>query len=100
MSKLTHLDDEGAARMVDVSDKKPSEREARAGIKRVGVHTIADCWRRNHFSGIGVHHHDTIRAGDVSPARVRIDGEVIPAPGPAEGKSLGDLVRRGGCNLC
>ena len=30
MSKLTHLDDEGAARMVDVSDKQASEREASA----------------------------------------------------------------------
>jgi len=30
MTKLTHLDDEGAARMVDVSDKEASEREASA----------------------------------------------------------------------
>lgn len=30
MSKLTHLDDKGAARMVDVTDKIQSEREARA----------------------------------------------------------------------
>lgn len=30
MSKLTHLDDTGAARMVDVSEKKTTSREARA----------------------------------------------------------------------
>ncbi len=30
MAKLTHLDEQGAARMVDVSDKAPSEREATA----------------------------------------------------------------------
>src|ERR1700742_127764 len=30
MNKLTHLDDRGAARMVDVSDKQASEREATA----------------------------------------------------------------------
>jgi cyclic pyranopterin phosphate synthase len=31
MSKLTHLDEKGRARMVDVSPKPPTEREARAG---------------------------------------------------------------------
>ena len=31
MSKLTHLDNEGAARMVDVSEKGPTQREATAG---------------------------------------------------------------------
>jgi cyclic pyranopterin phosphate synthase len=30
MSKLTHLDEHGAARMVDVSEKAPTEREATA----------------------------------------------------------------------
>ena len=30
MSQLTHLDDEGRARMVDVSDKEPTARTARA----------------------------------------------------------------------
>ena len=30
MKKLSHLDDQGAARMVDVSDKAVSEREATA----------------------------------------------------------------------
>lgn len=30
MSKLTHLDDKGEARMVDVTDKAVTEREARA----------------------------------------------------------------------
>ncbi|MGC9954771.1 MAG: cyclic pyranopterin monophosphate synthase MoaC [Rhizomicrobium sp.] len=30
MAKLTHLDEQGAARMVDISDKKASEREATA----------------------------------------------------------------------
>ena len=28
MSKLSHLDEEGSARMVDVSAKRPTEREA------------------------------------------------------------------------
>src|SRR6185312_1059999 len=30
MARLTHLDDQGAARMVDVSDKEASDREATA----------------------------------------------------------------------
>ena len=33
MSKLTHLDEQGRARMVDVSDKAVTRREARAGAR-------------------------------------------------------------------
>ena len=35
MSRLTHLDDEGRARMVDVSGKEPTQRVARAGASLV-----------------------------------------------------------------
>ena len=35
MSKLTHLDEKGAARMVDVTDKAQSQREARAEARIV-----------------------------------------------------------------
>ena len=36
MSRLTHMDDQGRARMVDVSDKPPSTREAvAAGLVRM-----------------------------------------------------------------
>ena len=68
--------------------------------QRHSVHPFHAADFGNQFSGIGVHHHDTIRACDVSPARVRIDREIIPAPDAAKGKSIGDLVYRRACNLC
>ena len=41
-SRLTHLDGEGNARMVDVSDKAPSERRARARVRvRMSPQTAA-----------------------------------------------------------
>ena len=52
------------------------------------------------FSGVDIHHHDAIRARDISPARVRIDGKVIPTSAAAEWQSLNDFVGRRGCNLC
>jgi cyclic pyranopterin phosphate synthase len=40
MSRLTHIDEHGAARMVDVSDKPPSKREALArGLVRMSSET-------------------------------------------------------------
>ena len=42
MSRLTHIDDQGRARMVDVSDKPPSTREAvAAGLVRMAPETLA-----------------------------------------------------------
>ncbi|MDC0664067.1 cyclic pyranopterin monophosphate synthase MoaC [Marinobacter sp. SS21] len=42
MSELTHLDDKGAARMVDVTAKAVTEREARAqGFVRMAPETLA-----------------------------------------------------------
>jgi cyclic pyranopterin monophosphate synthase len=42
MSRLTHMDDQGRARMVDVSDKPPSTREAvAAGLVRMAPETLA-----------------------------------------------------------
>ena len=42
MSKLTHLDDQGAARMVDVGSKATTEREAMAGaVVRMAPETLA-----------------------------------------------------------
>ncbi len=42
MSKLTHYDDSGAARMVDVSGKKPTRRTARAGaFVKMSAETLA-----------------------------------------------------------
>lgn len=42
MSKLTHLDDKGEARMVDVGAKSVTEREARAeGVIRMAPQTLA-----------------------------------------------------------
>ena len=42
MSRLTHLDDDGRARMVDVSDKAPTAREAVAqGFVRMSAATLA-----------------------------------------------------------
>ena len=42
MSKLTHLDERGRARMVDVSDKAVTRREARAGARlRMKPETLA-----------------------------------------------------------
>lgn len=42
MSKLTHLDDKGAARMVDVTSKAVTEREARAeAVIRMAPETLA-----------------------------------------------------------
>jgi cyclic pyranopterin phosphate synthase len=41
MSRLTHIDESGAARMVDVSDKAPSKREAVArGFVRMNPGTV------------------------------------------------------------
>ena len=41
MSRLTHLDEEGRARMVDVSGKEPTQRTARAnGVLRCAQQTI------------------------------------------------------------
>lgn len=41
MSKLTHLDDKGEARMVDVTDKSVTEREARAeAVVRMAPETL------------------------------------------------------------
>lgn len=56
MSELTHLDAKGAARMVDVTDKSVTEREARAeGVIQMAPETLAMivdgehpkgmCWR-------------------------------------------------------
>jgi len=42
MSRLTHMDDQGRARMVDVSDKPASAREAvAAGLVRMAPETLA-----------------------------------------------------------
>ena len=42
MSRLTHLDEQGRARMVDVSDKPATAREAVAmGLVRMGAETLA-----------------------------------------------------------
>jgi cyclic pyranopterin phosphate synthase len=42
VTKLTHLDDKGAARMVDVSDKQATQREARAeGLVAMAPATLA-----------------------------------------------------------
>jgi cyclic pyranopterin monophosphate synthase len=42
MSRLTHMDDQGRARMVDISDKPPSTREAvAAGLVRMAPETLA-----------------------------------------------------------
>ena len=42
MGRLTHLDDQGRARMVDVSDKPATAREAlAAGLVRMGPDTLA-----------------------------------------------------------
>lgn len=42
MSKLTHIDDQGRARMVDVSDKPATTREAvAAGFVRMSAETLA-----------------------------------------------------------
>ena len=41
MSKLTHLDKQGAARMVDVSGKEASDREAMAEAEAVIKKVIA-----------------------------------------------------------
>ncbi|OZA72254.1 MAG: cyclic pyranopterin monophosphate synthase MoaC, partial [Caulobacter sp. 39-67-4] len=42
MSKLTHIDDQGRARMVDVSDKTSTTREAVAvGFVRMSAETLA-----------------------------------------------------------
>jgi len=52
MSKLTHLDDKGEARMVDVGDKAVTEREARAeGVIRMAPRTLAMIIEGEHPKG-------------------------------------------------
>ena len=52
MSELTHLDDQGAARMVDVTDKSVTEREARAeAFIRMQSRTLAMIVEGQHPKG-------------------------------------------------
>lgn len=52
MSKLTHLDDKGEARMVDVGAKSVTEREARAeGLIRMAPETLAMIIEGEHPKG-------------------------------------------------
>lgn len=52
MSKLTHLDDKGEARMVDVTDKAVTEREARAGaVIRMAPETLQMILAGDHPKG-------------------------------------------------
>ncbi len=52
MSKLTHLDDKGEARMVDVGAKSVTEREARAeGVIRMSPQTLAMIIEGEHPKG-------------------------------------------------
>lgn len=52
MSKLTHLDDQGQARMVDVSDKSATTREALAeGVVRMEKTTLALMLKRDAKKG-------------------------------------------------
>lgn len=52
MSKLTHLDHKGEARMVDVTDKAVTEREARAGaIIRMAPETLNMIMAGDHPKG-------------------------------------------------
>ena len=52
MSKLTHLDDKGEARMVDVGSKSVTEREARAeGVIRMAPQTLSMIIEGEHPKG-------------------------------------------------
>ncbi|TGN38161.1 cyclic pyranopterin monophosphate synthase MoaC [Marinobacter confluentis] len=52
MSKLTHLDDKGEARMVDVGAKSVTEREARAeGVIRMSPNTLSMIIEGEHPKG-------------------------------------------------
>jgi cyclic pyranopterin monophosphate synthase len=78
MSKLTHLDDSGSARMVDVGDKETTEREAIAAAQvRMSPETAAAVERGNGPKGDVI---GTARLAGIQAAKRT--GELIPLAHP------------------